>query len=177
MEHDARPTSLKHVSQFVHSSLLTYPFPHRGEGGERKPRFWSTHWSVAIAWMLAGLLAWAAAPVSLTYPAQESPPLLPDAPPATAAPDAAPVPPPPAQTDPVTPQNPMLDLSGLAMQPVFLAVKIPVAVVGAIAGGLVWAANGGSTEQAQTVWGPTMGGTWGWPEFVRSFSKPAPETP
>jgi len=169
MERDAIAMALKHVSQFVRSSPLTCPSSHRGE--DSGPRLRSTHRSIAIAWMLAGLLAWSTALVSLTCAAQESPPPSADAPPATAAPDAAPVPPAPAQTDPVTPQNPLIDLSGLAMQPVFLAVKIPIAVVGAVAGGLVWAANGGSTEQAQTVWGPTMGGTWGWPEFVRSFGK------
>jgi hypothetical protein len=109
-----------------------------------------------------------------------------NAPPADATPgDASPAPAPRAEppSPPVatraTPPNAFADASGLVMQPIYLAFRIPVAVFGGVAGAAVWAATGGNTEVAQKIWGPTLTGPWAWPAFVRGLSdsdKPAQGT-
>jgi len=106
-----------------------------------------------------------------------------NAPPADSTPrDASPAPAPQAElpSPPVatraTPPNALADVSGLVMQPIYLAFRIPVAVVGGVAGAAVWAATGGNTEVAQRIWKPTLTSPWAWPAFVRGLSdsdKPA----
>jgi hypothetical protein len=58
------------------------------------------------------------------------------------------------------------DITGLVMQPVYLAVKVPVATVGAIVGACVWPFSG---DMAEKTWDATVKDPWGWPDFVRRF--------
>jgi len=70
-----------------------------------------------------------------------------------------------------------IDLSALVMQPVYLGVRVPMAIIGGAMGGVVWAVTGGNTESAREIWNASLGGSWGWPEFVRSQMRPKTETP
>ena len=69
------------------------------------------------------------------------------------------------------------DITGLIMQPLYLAVKIPVAVGGAIMGAVGWVMSGGDRREAQGIWDASMGGPWGWPEFVRGLGKTEDDAP
>ena len=66
----------------------------------------------------------------------------------------------------VAPTSHWPDITGLVMQPVFLAVKLPVAVVGAVVGAVLWAV---SRDTAEKIWNVTVGPPWGWPDFVRGL--------
>jgi hypothetical protein len=70
-----------------------------------------------------------------------------------------------------------IDLSALVMQPVYLGVRVPMAIIGGAMGGVVWAVTGGNSESAREIWDASLGGSWGWPEFVRSHIRQTPETP
>jgi hypothetical protein len=102
---------------------------------------------------------------SAPAPAEEG--TLPQPPEPRQEPSPPPAPPPPAKELTVTTVLP--DLSGLAMQPVFLAIKLPVAVIGGIVGGVLWPFGGESHESAHQVWKATVGPPWVWPEFVRGL--------
>ena len=66
------------------------------------------------------------------------------------------------------------DITGLVMQPVFLAVKLPVATVGAIVGACLWPF---SRDMAEKTWEATVKDPWGWPDFVRRLGKPREAAP
>jgi hypothetical protein len=66
------------------------------------------------------------------------------------------------------------DITGLVMQPVFLAVKLPVATVGAIVGACLWPF---SRDMAEKTWDATVKDPWGWPDFVRRLGKPREAAP
>ena len=59
------------------------------------------------------------------------------------------------------------DITGLVMQPLYTAVRIPVALAGGLVGSVMWALSSGDYQAAQKVWDTTVRGAWGWPEFVR----------
>ena len=59
------------------------------------------------------------------------------------------------------------DITGLVMQPLYTAVRIPVALAGGLVGSVMWALSCGDYQAAQKVWDTTVRGAWGWPEFVR----------
>lgn len=86
-----------------------------------------------------------------------------------AAPKAA------APAEAITLANSWPDITGLAMQPVYMAVKLALVVVGGIASGVTWAATGGKTDETKRVWDAMVPQPWGWPEFVRKLGK-SPES-
>jgi|GEM_PF-4023237 len=92
--------------------------------------------------------------------------------PAEAAPaETAPTQPAPTEAaakpkEAVAPSSHWPDITGLVMQPVFLAVKLPVAVVGAVVGAVLWPF---SRDMAEKTWDATVKDPWGWPDFVRRF--------
>ena len=83
-----------------------------------------------------------------------------------------PSPPPPAKE--ITFTNVLPDISGLVMQPVFLAIRLPVAVMGGVVGGVLWPFGGESHESAHQVWDATVGPPWSWPDFVRGVGGKSP---
>jgi len=100
--------------------------------------------------------------------------------PAEAAPaETAPTQPAPTEAaaepkEAVAPTNHWPDITGLVMQPVFLAVKLPVATVGAIVGACLWPF---SRDMAEKTWEATVKDPWGWPDFVRRLGKPREAAP
>ena len=80
--------------------------------------------------------------------------------------------PPPAKE--VTAPNVLADISGLIMQPIFLAIRLPVAVMGGVAGGVLWPFGGASHDSAHQVWNATVGPPWSWPDFVRGLGEQSP---
>lgn len=113
---------------------------------------------LALGVLLAGLEAAAQESQSGTTSGEAAP--------AVAAPTVA------AQPEAITLANSWPDITGLAMQPVYLAVKVALVVVGGLASGATWAATGGKTDEAKRVWDATVPQAWGWPEFVRRLGKP-----
>jgi hypothetical protein len=99
-----------------------------------------------------------------------------EAEPSTAA--SAPASPPPAPPAPFPEESVLVNVTGLVLQPPYLILRAPVALIGGLAGGMVWAASGGQDrEGAQRIWETTVFQNWGWPEFVRALgasSAPAP---
>lgn len=87
-------------------------------------------------------------------------------------PSPPPVTPPPAKE--LTIKNVLLDISGLVMQPVFLVIKLPVAVIGGVVGGVLWPFGGENHEGAQQVWNATVAPPWNWPDFVRGLGGKSP---
>lgn len=157
-----------------------------------------THWCVGIVFMVLGVLALSAVLIIPETFAQESSTVAADATPGDVKPaDAAPTPAvaAPTETAPkemastaaapkaaapleaITLANSWPDITGLAMQPVYIAVKLALAVVGGIASGVAWAATGGKTDEAKRVWDATVPQPWGWPDFVRKLGKPAERAP
>lgn len=99
----------------------------------------------------------------VTPPQPQEPRQEPSPPPAT---------PPPAKE--LTVKTVLPDITGLVMQPVFLAIKLPVAVLGGIVGGVLWPFGGENHESAHQVWKTTVGPPWVWPEFVRGLGGQSP---
>ena len=99
----------------------------------------------------------------VTSPQPQEPRQEPSPPPGT---------PPPAKEFTLT--NVLPDISGLVMQPVFLAIKLPVAVMGGVVGGVLWPFGGEGHESAQTVWNATVAPPWNWPDFVRGLGGKSP---
>ena len=96
-------------------------------------------------------------------------------------PDAAPPTPAPAESTGTSvptlasppPQSKLVSISGLVMQPPYLALRFGVALVGAMTSGVVWIMPGENSRQnAQAVWEKTVKNYWGWPEFVGALSAP-----
>jgi len=107
---------------------------------------------------------------SVPAPAEEVTPPQPKEP----RPEPGPPPgtPPPAKE--LTLKTVLPDISGLVIQPLFLAIKLPVAVMGGVVGGVLWPFGGENHEGAQKVWNATVGPPWVWPEFVRGIGGQSP---
>jgi hypothetical protein len=137
-------------------------------------------WLLGLATLLMGSVVWAVLMVPHAFaqePSQESSP-APSAPAPVDEVTSSPQPqetrqkpssPPPAEER--THENVLSDISGLVMQPVFLAIRIPVAVMGGVVGGVLWPFGGESHDSAHQVWTATVGPPWGWPDFVQSLGR------
>lgn len=76
---------------------------------------------------------------------------------------------PPPLAKELTQENVLADISGLIMQPLFLAIRLPVAVIGGVVGGVLWPFGGESHDSAHKLWNATVGPPWSWPEFARGL--------
>lgn len=91
---------------------------------------------------------------------------------------SAPASPPPAPPSPLPEENLMVNATGLVLQPLYLVLRVPVALIGGLAGGMVWAVSGGQNlEGAKGIWETTVFQNWGWPEFVREPGAPSAPAP
>ena len=124
---------------------------------------------LGLATLLMGSVVWAVLMLPNAFaqePSQEPSPT-----PSAPAPGEE-VTPPPAKE--LTQKNMLPDISGLVMQPVFLAIKLPVAVIGGVVGGVLWPFGGENHESAHKLWNATVGPPWSWPEFARGLGEKNP---
>ena len=140
--------------------------------------------TVVLSMGLSPLDMWAeeAGTGGVPEPTQVPVPTTPASTPETSAPSGPSAPQSSASPEPASPpvpkEHPFVSLTGLVMQPPYLAIRVGVALMGAMTSGVVWVIPGENNRQnAQAVWDKTVRNNWGWPEFVQAVSAPSGKKP